>query len=136
MAARLPLSVSSSLVMAAITGICGCGGSMQQQVQMAPPPSPPQANTNVLTYHNDVARTGQNLTETALTHANVNSSSFRKLLSIPVDGKVDAQPLYVSHLTMSAQGMHSVVYAATEHDSVYAIDADSGTVLWRVTLLA
>jgi outer membrane protein assembly factor BamB len=71
-----------------------------------------------------------------LTAANLNSSLFGKLFSVPVDGKVDAQPLYVSHLNMVGQGMHSVVYAATEHDSVYAIDADTGTVLWHVTLLA
>jgi outer membrane protein assembly factor BamB len=122
--------------MATIVGSGGCSGPTMQQVQMGPTPSNPQVNTNVLTYHNDVARTGQNLTETTLTHANVNSSAFGKLLSVPVDGKVDAQPLYVSHLNLGTQGIHSVVYAATEHDSVYAIDADNGTVLWRVTLLA
>jgi hypothetical protein len=113
----------------------GCGGHSSEQAQGSMP-NPSQTNTNVLTYHNDMARTGQNLTETTLTHANVNSSSFGKLFSVPVDGKVDAQPLYVSHLTLISQGMRSVVYAATEHGSVYAIDADSGTVLWHVTLLA
>ena len=90
----------------------------------------------MLTYHNDIARTGQNLTETTLTHAGLNSSSFGKLFSVPVDGKVDAQPLYVSRLVFAGQDVHSVVYAATEHDSVYAIDAISGAVLWRAMLLA
>jgi outer membrane protein assembly factor BamB len=107
-----------------------------QQAQMGPMPSPPQSSTNVLMFHNDMARTGQNLTETILTHANVNSSSFGKLLSVSVDGRVDAQPLYVSRVAVTNQGMHSVIYAATEHGSVYAIDADNGTVLWQVTLLA
>ena len=102
----------------------------------APAPTPtPQTSTNVLTYHNDMARTGQNLTETILTHANVNSASFGKLLTISVDGKVDAQPLYVSQLAIAGQ-THPVVFAATEHDSVYAIDANNGSVLWHVTLLA
>jgi outer membrane protein assembly factor BamB len=87
-------------------------------------------------FHNDMARTGQNLTETILTHGNVNSSSFGKLLNVSVDGKVDAQPLYVSRVPVANQGMHSVIYAATEHGSVYAIDAGNGTVLWQVTLLA
>ncbi|MGH9695065.1 MAG: pyrrolo-quinoline quinone, partial [Bryobacteraceae bacterium] len=66
----------------------------------------------------------------------MNASSFGKLFSVPVDGRVDAQPLYVSQLALAGQGVHSVVYAATENDSVYAIDANTGAVLWRVTLLA
>ena len=90
----------------------------------------------MLTYHNDIARTGQNSTETILTHANVNSSSFGKLLSVSVDGKVDAQPLYISQLALTGQGTHSVIFAATEHDSVYAIDANNGGVLWHATVLA
>jgi hypothetical protein len=66
----------------------------------------------------------------------VNSSSFGKLLSISVDGKVDAQPLYVSQLALTGQGARPVIFAVTEHDSVYAIDANSGGVLWRATVLA
>ncbi|MBV9265946.1 MAG: pyrrolo-quinoline quinone [Acidobacteriaceae bacterium] len=119
-----------------VAASCGGGGSSSSTVQIQPAPPPVQTNTNVLTYHNDIARTGQNLTETTLTHSNVNSGSFGKLFSIPVDGKVDAQPLYVSRLVMAAQNVHSVIYAATEHDSVYAIDANGSTVLWQVTLLA
>jgi hypothetical protein len=90
--------------------------------------------TDVTTYHNDVARTGQNLTETTLTQANVNSQTFGLLRNLMVDGKVDAEPLYLSHLTM-AGATHNVVYVATEHDSVYAFDADTGAQLWRVSLL-
>jgi len=138
MGIRVDLAIISLLLpLAAVLLSVGCGGSSSQQVQIAPtvPAPPPQTNTNVLTYHNDIARTGQNLTETVLTHANVNSSSFGKLLSVPVDGKVDAQPLYVSQVVFAGQGTRSVVYAATEHDSVYTIDANTGEVLWRVSLL-
>ncbi len=134
------LRFSRVLPLTALLLSAGCGGpSSSRQAQIGPvalPPAPPQTNTNVLTYHNDLARTGQNLTETTLTRANVNSSSFGKLFSVPVDGRVDAQPLYVSRLIFAGQDVHSVVYAETEHDSVYAIDAVSGAVLWRVTLLA
>jgi len=93
------------------------------------------AGTDVLTYKNDLSRTGQNLSETTLTPANVNSSSFGLLRNLAVDGKVNAQPLYASRLNVSGSA-HNVVFAATEHDSVYAFDADTGSVLWHVTLLA
>ena len=88
----------------------------------------------VLTWHNDNARTGQNLQETILTPANVNASTFQKLFVIGVDGKVDAQPLYVPSLTISGN-VHNVLFVLTEHDSAFAFDADTGTQLWRVSLL-
>ena len=90
---------------------------------------------NVLTYHNDNARTGQNLAETLLTPATVNSNRFGKLMNVILDGKVDAQPLYLSGLSIAGRGVHNVVFAATEHDSVYAFDANSGQVYWQVSLL-
>jgi PQQ enzyme repeat len=96
---------------------------------------PAPAGTDVLTYKNDLSRSAQNLTESTLTPANVAASSFGLLRNLPVDGKVDAQPLYVSRLTVSGS-VHNVVFAVTEHDSVYAFDADTGSVLWHVTLLA
>ena len=89
----------------------------------------------VLTWHNDNARTGQNLQEVTLTPANVNASTFGKLFVIPVDGKVDAQPLYVPSRTIPGKGTHNVLYVVTEHDSAYAFDADLGTMLWHVSLL-
>lgn len=82
---------------------------------------------SVLTWHNDNARTGQNLSETILTPANVNSASFGRLATISVDGKVDAQPLYVPALVIPGQGVHNVLYVATENDSLYAFDADTFT---------
>jgi len=90
---------------------------------------------DVLTWHNDSARTGQNQSETILTPANVNFNQFGKLFVIPTDGQVYAQPLYVSNLTIPGKGVHNVVYIATEHDTVYACDADNGVVLWQVSLL-
>ena len=93
------------------------------------------AAMDVVTYHNDLARTGQNLSESILTTANVNSGTFGKLRSLPVDGKVDAQPLYLDACSNIAGATHNVLYVATEHDTVYAFDADSGTQLWQVSLL-
>ena len=99
-------------------------------VNAAPPPS----SVKVLTFHNDNGRTGQNLNETILTTANVKTATFGKLGFLPVDGLVDAEPLYVSNLTV-AGSQHNVVFVATEHDSVYAFDADSFSPLWKVTVL-
>jgi outer membrane protein assembly factor BamB len=89
---------------------------------------------DVVTYHNDSARTGQNLKESTLTPANVNFSNFGKLAFFNTDGKVDAQPLYLSSLNV-AGGTHNVLYVVSEHGSVYALDADSGTVLWQASLI-
>ena len=93
-----------------------------------------QAQVNVTTYHNDNARTGQNTQETILTPANVNSSQFGKLFSVTLDGWAYAQPLYLSNVTI-AGGTHNVLYVATEHDSLYAIDADTGTIYWQISLI-
>ncbi|MHB8814581.1 MAG: pyrrolo-quinoline quinone, partial [Steroidobacteraceae bacterium] len=86
------------------------------------------------TYRDDIGRTGANLTETVLTPANVNSSSFGLLRTLSVDGQVDAQPLYLSQLAI-AGGTHDIVFVATEHDSVYAFDPTTGAALWHVSLL-
>jgi hypothetical protein len=90
---------------------------------------------SVLTWHNDNLRTGQNLQETALTPANVNASTFGRLFTISVDQRVDAEPLYLPALVIPGQGIHNVLFVVTEHDSVYAFDADTGTQLWHVSLL-
>src|SRR5579864_3290341 len=93
------------------------------------------AQPSVLTWHNDSARSGQNLQETILTPASVKSSTFGKLFVMSVDGKVDAQPLYVPSVTIPGQGVHNVLYVVTEHDSAYAFDADNGSQLWKLSLL-
>ena len=89
---------------------------------------------NVLTFHNDSARTGQNLNEGILTPQNVSSATFGKLFNYTVDGKVDAQPLYVTSVLIGNH-RHNLLIIATEHDSVYAIDADTGATYWQVSLL-
>ena len=88
----------------------------------------------MVTYKNDLARTGQNLKETVLTPGNVTAASFGKLRFLAADGKVDAQPLYLSALDVAGK-THNVVYVATENASVYAFDADTGATLWHVSLL-
>jgi hypothetical protein len=99
------------------------------------------AQVNVLTFHNDIARTGQNLNETILTPANVNPTQFGKLFSQPVTGRgVYAQPLYVSQVAIPGNGTHNVVYAETLDDTVYAFDADTNagpdaSPLWQTSLL-
>jgi hypothetical protein len=93
------------------------------------------AGQDVLTWHNDNARTGQNLGEEILTLQNVNPKSFGMLFVIPVDGKVDAEPLYAARLEIPKQGLRNVLFVATEHDSVYAFDADAGKEFWHVQLL-
>ena len=89
---------------------------------------------DVLTYHNDIGRTGQYLAETTLTPANVNAAHFGKVAFLAADGKVDAEPLYAGNVSINGAA-HNVVYIATEHASVYAFDADTNTPLWQRSLL-
>jgi hypothetical protein len=100
---------------------------------------------NVTTQHNDIARTGAYTTETVLSPANVNTSNFGKVFYYVVDGYVYAEPLYMANVTMGAGTSqpgtkHNVLFVATQHDSVYAFDADSNLgsnakPLWQITLL-
>jgi Ig-like domain-containing protein/immunoglobulin I-set domain protein len=103
-------------------------------------PGTSTSSVDIITYHYDNGRSGQNLNETTLTPANVNSTTFGKLGQFSVDGLVDAQPLYLSQVTVAGQ-TKNVLYVATEHGSVYAFDADSinGTTtafLWKTSTLA
>ncbi|MGO9113898.1 MAG: fibronectin type III domain-containing protein [Thermoguttaceae bacterium] len=94
---------------------------------------------NVTLYRYDAASSGLDASETVLTPANVYAGSFGKQFTTAVDGQVLAQPLYMSGLTITigpyAGTTHNVVFVATEHDSLYAIDADSGQVLWQDSFL-
>lgn len=139
-----------------IQGGTSSSGTITTTGLYTPPPSlgthivtaslgPSQANATVyvsnysgtFTYHNDSLRTGQNLTETVLSSANVNPAQFGKLFSYPLDGISFASPLYVANVSIPSAGSHNVVYVATENDSVYAFDADgrSTAPLWNVTFL-
>ena len=98
------------------------------------------AQINVLTYHNNLARTGENLNETILMPANVNPAQFGQLFFHALDGQVYAQPLYMSQIAILNKGVHNVVFVATEHDSIYAFDADANTgvnaqPLWHVSFI-
>src|SRR5947207_531595 len=95
------------------------------------------APVDVLTQHNDNERTGANLQEVELNISNVNVDQFGKLFSRSVDGYVYAQPLYARGIDISDLGLHNVVYVATEHNSVYAFDADDSSLvgpLWQANL--
>lgn len=88
---------------------------------------PAYAQVSVTTSRNDNSRDGLNPAETILTPANVSVNGFGKLFSQSVDGYVYAQPLYVPNVNIPGLGTHNVVYVVTEHDGVYAFDADNNT---------
>lgn len=135
---RATVFATMACLAVAICASCGGGGGSGNASAPSTPSAP--ANTtvsspaDVLMYHNDIARTGQYLAETTLTPANVNATHFGKVAFLAVDGKVDAEPLYVSNLSIGGKP-HNVVYVATEHASVYAFDADTNTSLWQRSLL-
>src|SRR6516225_2002224 len=94
---------------------------------------------SVITYRNNLARSGENLQEAILTPSSVTPEQFGKIFSHPVDGQVYAQPLYLPSVPIPAKGIHNVVFIATAHDTVYAFDADStdnpnSSPLWQVSL--
>jgi hypothetical protein len=109
-------------------------------IAFAPAPGSDLPQVSVTTYHNGIARQGVNAAETILRPANVNPRRFGKLFTLPVDGSVYAQPLYISALYIPGKGIHNVVFVATQHGSVYAFDADSNkgpnaAPIWKATLV-
>jgi hypothetical protein len=95
-------------------------------------------SVNILVHHGDTANDGANLSETILTPTDVNQTDFGKQFATTLDGYVFAQPLYVQNVAItrgSSVGIHSVVYVATMADSLYAIDANTGQVLWKDSFL-
>ena len=91
----------------------------------------------VTTEHNDAGRSGSNSSEVILNTSNVNAKTFGKVFSRAVDGQIIAQPLYVPNVAIPGKGTHNVIYVCTEHNSVYAYDADdpaASTPLWQINL--
>jgi len=138
---RTSLAVSGLLLLALLSACSGksssagtgtgSGTSGAGSGGVNPTPSQP---TDIVTYKNDLGRTGQNLTESVLTLSNVNSATFGLQRFLSADGKVDAEPLYLSGLTIQG-AKHNVLFVATENDTLYAFDVGSGAVLWQVSLL-
>jgi hypothetical protein len=90
--------------------------------------------TDVVTYHYNASRQGSTLQETTLTPSNVNSTTFGKVGFYAVDGKVDAQPLYVNKQFINGS-LSNTLYVVTENDSVYAFGASNGRQFWHVSVL-
>ncbi|MGA8431505.1 MAG: pyrrolo-quinoline quinone [Candidatus Sulfotelmatobacter sp.] len=122
------LADNASQFQVAVTNSIGEATSANAVLSVHSPP-------DVTTFHNDNLRTGQNLSETYLTLQNVNASRFGKIGFLTVDGKVDAQPLFLGDVPIPGQGTHNVLYVATEHDGVFAFDADTQALLWQVSVL-
>src|SRR6516164_9774252 len=98
------------------TTLAACGGGNSHMSSSSPPPPgggipTPAQHTDVVTYKNDLARTGQNLTESVLALSNVDPSRFGLLRILAADGSVDATPLYLSALTVQGAS-HNVVFIA------------------------
>ena len=124
-------AANSSVQFVATAGTLSHSAALQLNVTAVPQP----VGRDVVTYHYDAGRTGLNASEASLTSANVNASQFGLLRVLAMDGKVDAQPLYLAGLTIGAQ-QRNVVFGASEHDSVYAFDADTGALIWKTSILA
>lgn len=92
-------------------------------------------DAQITTSQYDNARTGANIHETVLNPRNVDVNRFGRILRLPVDGDIYAQPLYLPNLAIPGKGTHNVVFVATEHDSVYAFDAAGQPKwpLWKVS---
>ena len=114
----------------------GTSGTIMHSVSLAVTVQAPPLTSvpDVTTFHYNAARDGLNPQETILTQSNVNSTQFGKIGFDAVDGKVDAQPLYLANIMIGGQ-QHNVLYVATEHASVYAFDADTGAQLWKTSVL-
>jgi len=123
-------AAASTVTFTGTAGSLSRSATLALTVQAAPMTNAP----DVATYHYNVSRDGLNTKETILTQANVNSAQFGKIGFDTVDGKVDAQPLYLANVAIGGQ-LHNVLYVATEHGSVYAFDADSGAQIWKTSIL-
>jgi hypothetical protein len=122
--------------------LSSCGGSHSTTSPSDPSPTPTPTPTpnptatapDITTFHDNNSRDGLNAQETILTLSNVNSTQFGKVGFDAVDGKVDAEPLFLAGVNAGGS-TRNVLYVATEHDSVYAFDADSGAQIWKASVL-
>jgi hypothetical protein len=133
-AQNVTLTASAGAVSGASTvSFTGAAGALAHTATLAltvqTPPIP-----DVTTYHFDNSRDGLNAQETVLTPANVTSATFGKIGFFQGDGKIDAQPLYLAGFNVIGTATN-VLYMATEHDSLYAFNADTGTQIWKTSLL-
>jgi hypothetical protein len=128
--ALIALGGTSTVTFTGTSGSLTHSASLALTVTAAPMTNAP----DVPTYHYNVARDGLNPAETILTPNNVNAVQFGKVGFDAVDGKVDAQPLYLANVIVGGQ-FRNVLYVATEHDTVYAFDADSGAQIWKTSIL-
>ena len=133
----LPAATVIVIVMACILALAL--GLDRRKARLQPPRVAPaqQSPVQVTTSQYGNTRTGANLSETVLNPQNVNQNQFGKLFTFQVDGGVYAQPLYLPQVAIPGQGTHNVLFIATEHDSVYAFDADGNSTapLWHTSLL-
>jgi hypothetical protein len=144
---RIAHSLRRSIWLAALTAFAACGsrgGRVEETASIASglagdddDDGPLDSRGAVLTSRNDNSRTGANLSESELTPSNVNVNSFGLLSTKNLDGKVYAQPLFLPGVKIKHGGKHDIVYVATEHNTVYAFDANDvtgSTPLWSNNL--
>lgn len=129
-AAASALASTSTITFTATTAALTHAATVVLTVQASSVAAAP----DVTTYHYNTMRNGVNTQETILTPANVNSTTFGKVGFFTADGKVDAQPLFLSNLTVGGAA-HNVLYMASEHGTLYALDADTGTQLWKTSVI-
>jgi hypothetical protein len=130
--AQTPARVEADFIAASTSGGGGIvirGVTLREASETSAEPA-----TDETTYHNDELRTGWDPDETVLNAANVASAKFGLIRTLHVDGNVLAQPLYVSHFRIPGHGTHNMLIVATEHDSIYEFDADSGAYLRKASL--
>ena len=151
-------TINATLVLLINNAIAGYGGAApgDAPLDLAPPNGFKQGNTvqvveyignnvvfsnkvivgctNVVTYHNDNDRTGWNQSENTLTTVNVRPLTFGLIATVPMDDRIDTQPLIVTNQLIPGQGVHTVVYVATESNTIYAVDSWSGAILKTVSL--
>jgi len=122
------------------TGLSSDNGASAATMQSATTSQPEEGLSAVLhprdvsTYRYNVFRQGQTQIEKILTPSNVNSGLFGKVGFFSVDGKVDAQPLYANNMP-GPLGTQNTLFVVTEHDSIYAFNADTGTQTWKSSAL-